>query len=361
MLRRVAPLLLLLVGVAVVLGTGASGAAALGAGAGALGSHHRTVHVEPLVNFALPPVTAGCGGAVSLGGGAERVPITVSTVAGQVAEAVNVCIEGKGPYPFVLDTGDGESLISAGLAARLHLAHDGAPSTYEGVGCTGTAQPVRARSWSVAGVALAPQDLTAATLPDFGIRGQPYGLLGSDVLSRFGAVRIDFTAQTLTLGGPQGPAATDQTPEVRGPTGPPPSAVLTEQEAGTTVPATVVLTPGDVALNVRLRFGRGPAHVFTVDTGSSQSVVAGDLARSAHLASTDLAQRQTTVCSTITAPLVRSGPWSIPGVTLYPQLLGTANFGTIAANGLAGLLGSDQLQRFGWVIFDYSGGRLVLG
>ena len=37
------------------------------------------------------------------------------------------------------------------------------------------------------------------------------------------------------------------------------------------------------------------------------------------------------------------------------------NFGPIGAGGTAGLLGSDQLQRFGWVIFDYRGGRLVLG
>lgn len=353
-MSRFVPLLLLVLPVAVVFGTGASGA-------GAVVAHHRTVHVEPLVNFALPPASQGCGGAVALGGGAQQVPITVSTVAGQVAEAVNVCIAGKGPYPFALDTGDGDSLIDARLAASLHLAHDGGPSIYEGVGCAGTGQAVKVRSWSMAGVALAPQDLTAATLPDFGLPGQPYGLLGSDVLSRFGAVRIDFSAQTLTLGGPQGPAATDHTPEVRGPTGPPPPAVLTGQQRGTTVPATVVLTPGDVALDVHLRFGRGPAHLFTVDTGSSQSAVADAVARSAHLASTDLAQRTTTVCSTITAPLVRSGAWSIPGVALHPQLLDMANFGTLGANGLSGLLGSDQLQRFGWVVFDYIGGRLILG
>jgi hypothetical protein len=59
--------------------------------------------------------------------------------------------------------------------------------------------------------------------------------------------------------------------------------------------------------------------------------------------------------------LVHSGTWSLPGVTLHPQLLGSANFGSISAGGTAGLLGSDQLKRFGWVIFDYSGGRLVLG
>ncbi len=74
------------------------------------------------------------------------------------------------------------------------------------MGCIGNAQPVGVPSWSVAGVALAPQTVTAATLPDFGGAGQPVGLLGSDVLSRFGAVRLDFTAQTLTFGGPEGPA-----------------------------------------------------------------------------------------------------------------------------------------------------------
>jgi hypothetical protein len=89
--------------------------------------------------------------------------------------------------------------------------------------------------------------------------------------------------------------------------------------------------------------------------------VANTVASSAHLASSDLAQRQTTVCSTITIPLVHSGTWSIPGVTLHAQLLGSANFGLTSVGGTAGLLGSDQLQRFGWVIFDYRGGRLVLG
>ena len=319
------------------------------------------VHVEPLVNFALPPATAGCGGATALGGGAARVPITVSTVAGQVAELVNVCIDGQGPYPFIIDSGAGESIIDAHLAATLHLAHVGSETEFSGVGCTGKAQPVGLTSWSVAGVPLSPQTLTAATLPDFGVAGQPVGLLGSDVLSRFGAVRIDFAAQTLTFGGPQGPVLSNGDEEVRGPTGPPPAAVLTEGQAGTTVPLTVALTPGDISLNVRLRFGKGTYRNFIVDTGSSQSVVAQSVAESARLAHSDLAQRQTTVCSTITVPLVHSGSWSVPGVVLSPQLLGSANFGAIGAGGTAGLLGSDQLQRFGWVIFDYRGGRLIVG
>jgi Aspartyl protease len=326
---------------------------------GARGAGH--VHVEPLVNFALPPATAGCGGATALGGGAERIPITVSTVAGQVDELVNVCINGQGPYPFVIDSGAGESIIDAHLAATLHLAHVGKSTEYSGVGCSGKGQPVGLKEWSVAGVALNPQTLTAATLPDFGIPGQPVGLLGSDVLSRFGAVRIDFVAQTLTFGGPQGRVLSNSDEEVRGPTGPPPAAVLTQGEVGTTVPLSVTLTPGDISLNVRLRFGKGTYREFIVDTGSSQSVVANSVAKSAGLAHSDLAQRQTTVCSTITVPLVHSGSWFIPGVALHPQLVGSLNFGPIGGDGTAGLLGSDQLQRFGWVIFDYTGGRLVLG
>ena len=323
-------------------------------------SPHHHIRVEPIVNLALPPTTAGCGGATALAGGAARIPITVSVVAGQVAEMVNVCIAGRGPYPFVLDSGAGESIIDSRLAAHLQLAHNGSPTEFGGVGCTGTAQPVGVTSWSVAGVPLAAQQLTAATLPDVGGAGQPVGLLGSDVLSRFGAVRLDFTAQTLTFAGPEGPTPRADAPNVHGPTGPAPSAVLTQGDVGTTVPLTVVLTPGDVSLEVLSRFGDGPARTFVLDTGSSQSVVAKSLAKSA-TASTDLAQRQPTVCSVITAPLVRSGPWSIPGVRLHPQLLGAVNFGPVSLDGTAGLIGSDQMRRFGWVIFDYSGGRLVLG
>ena len=98
-----------------------------------------------------------------------------------------------------------------------------------------------------------------------------------------------------------------------------------------------------------------------VDTGSSQTVVSSGVARAQSLAGTDLAQRQSTVCSVITVPLVHSGPWSIPGVTLHPQLIGSTNFGTISLSGTLGLLGSDQLRRFGWVVLDYAEGQMVLG
>ncbi len=318
-----------------------------------------TVHVEPQVAFALPSSARGCTGATTQAGGGEKVPLTVSVVAGQVAETVDVCIGGQGPFPFVLDSGAGQSTIDAGLAHRLDLPAAGAPSEFDGVGCTGAAQPVSVGAWSLDGVELEPQQLTAGTLPQMGGKGEPVGLLGSDVLSRFGAVRIDFDAGALVLPGPEGAALAESSPYT-GPKSPPP-AVLTQGERGTTVPLTVTPTQGDVSLSVAVRFDHGPRRDFVVDTGSSQSVVSSSVSQRQSLAATELAQRQSTVCSVITVPLVHSGPWSVPGLALHPQLIGSTDFGTISLSGTVGLLGSDQLRRFGWVVLDYAGGQLVLG
>lgn len=318
-----------------------------------------TVHVEPQVTFALPSSATGCTGATAQAGGGEHVPLTVSVVAGQVAETVDVCIGAEGPFPFVLDSGAGQSTIDAGLAHRLHLAAAGGPSEFAGVGCTGAAQPVSVGAWSLDGVELAPQQLTAATLPQMGGKGEPVGLLGSDVLSRFGGVRIDFEAATLTLPGLEG-APLDASSPYTGPKSPPPAA-LTQGQSGTTVPLTVTPAQGDVSLSVAVRFAHGPRRDFVVDTGSSQSVVSSSVTRMQSLATTELAQRQSTVCSVITVPLVHSGPWSVPGLALRPQLIGSTDFGTISMAGTQGLLGSDQLRRYGWVVLDYAGGQMVLG
>ena len=330
---------------------------ALGLAAVLSGPRPSQVRVEPTVNFALPPARAGCSGVQRISG-TEQVPLTVSTVAGQTAESVNVCIDGKGPFPFVLDSGAGQSTIDAGLAHRLHLEAAGGATMFAGVGCTGTAQPVSVGSWSVEGLALAPQQLTAATLPQIGGKGEPDGLLGSDVLARFGAIRIDFAAGTLALGAAEGPPLQGTT-SYTGPTGPAPLSLT--QGQGTSVPLTVTPLTGDISLNVMVRLAGGPRRSFVVDTGSSQSVVSSAVARQQSLAGTDLAQRQATVCSVITVPLVHSGPWSVPGVVLHPQLIGSTDFGAVSLGGTEGLLGSDQLRRYGWVVLDYTGGQLVLG
>src|SRR5450755_4701976 len=75
----------------------ASNGAALTARPGSAGK------VVPLLRLALPAPSGDWRGVHRLSGGAEQIPATVSDRQGQVPVLVNVCIEGRGPYPFVVD------------------------------------------------------------------------------------------------------------------------------------------------------------------------------------------------------------------------------------------------------------------
>src|ERR1700722_6267615 len=79
------------------------------------------VHVEPEVTFALPSTSVGCGGDTTALDGVTRVPLTVSTVAGQTAETVNVCLGGQGPYPFVFSSRGGQHTIGHVVASVPHV------------------------------------------------------------------------------------------------------------------------------------------------------------------------------------------------------------------------------------------------
>ena len=127
------------------------------------------------------------------------------------------------------------------------------------------------------------------------------------------------------------------------------------------MPVTVNLSPGNIAMVVPVKLGTGDPQNFVIDTGALGSDMDTQVAADAHLKHTDMAHAGYGACNTTTAPLVQSGHWSVPGLALHPQLLEVESFGAISAGGIVGTLGSDQLARFGWVIFDYRGGRPILG
>ena len=164
---------------------------ALGLAAAVSGPHHgrAAVHVEPEVTFALPPASAGCGGVTTLPGGAERIPLTVSTVAGQVGRVGQRLHRRPGSVPLRPRHRGGavDHRRRLGAAAPPAVGRLGQASS-PGVGCTGTAQPVAVGSWSLDGVSLAPQQVTSATLPQIGGKGEPVGPAG---LRRAGALRRD--------------------------------------------------------------------------------------------------------------------------------------------------------------------------
>ena len=316
---------------------------------------HPRVHVFPNFNPKLPPATSGCHGATALPGGGEKLPLTISSgEGGQVAATVNVCVDGSGPFPFLLDSGAGQTTIDAGLAHRLHLATIGRGQGIGQGGCIDQSSVVTVNLWSLDGLLLAPQAFSADTEPGQGGKGQTDGLLGNDVLSRFGAVRIDYDAGALVLPGPEGAPLSTST--FTGPKGPVPTELTKGQ--GVVVPAEAMTGPNNDYLSVPVRFGDEPPNWLVVDTGTARTTLDPWVRKEGSLRATDLADRYDTVCSVMTSPIVRSGSWSTSGLALRPQLLDSANIGY---SSYAGILGADALAHEKWVVLDYTGGLVVLG
>jgi predicted aspartyl protease len=116
---------------------------------------------------------------------------------GEVLALARVIVHGRA-FPFLIDTGSSKSLVDVALARQLHLKTVGKPIKVAGVGCTSSARKVRLANWSIGGQPL--PSIVATSTVVAGADGHALGLLGSDVLSRFGAIGIDYAHGVLTLG-----------------------------------------------------------------------------------------------------------------------------------------------------------------
>ena len=101
-------------------------------------------------------------------------------------------------FPFLIDTGSSKTLVDDALAKKLHLKTVGRPIKVTGVGCSEAARKVRLKHWSIGGQALPSIVATSSIIAGSG--GKAFGLLGSDVLSHFGSISIDYVHGELTLG-----------------------------------------------------------------------------------------------------------------------------------------------------------------
>jgi len=129
---------------------------------------------------------------------ASVVPIVVlhSSTGGTVV-AAKVTIHGHA-FPFLVDTGASVTLVNPTLARRLHLRTVGRRHKFCGVTGCSLARRVRLSDWSIGGQPL--PTVVASSSPIVGTGGFGFGLLGSDVLSQFGTVTIDYRDKLLTLG-----------------------------------------------------------------------------------------------------------------------------------------------------------------
>ena len=287
---------------------------------------------------------------------------------GQVAVLVSVCIEGTGPYPFIVDTGASGTAVDAGLVKRLGLTAVGAPERLVGPGCVTDGQASRVTQWSVAGLPLAPQTLTAVKIPEMGGPGEPVGVIGSDVWNRFGALRVDFRRGDLVVPGRERAAPNRAVMITRPVISRLPSS-LVHGAAQFDAPMTVDASADTVLLGTPVALGSHAPREFIPDTGAVVSVVDSGVATMVGL--TRLRQRttQSTVCSVIASPDVLTGKWWLTGSrrrsgalashALEPQAVATMDLSGMP--GVAGFLGADQMSRFGSVVFDYAGGRILFG
>jgi hypothetical protein len=324
--------------------------------------------VVPLLRLALPSPTAGCRGVRRFAGGAQQIPATVSDKQGQVAVLVNVCLEGRGPYPFIVDTGASGTAVDSGLVERLGLPAVGAPERLLGPGCVTNGRAHRITRWSIAGLPLAPQTLTAVRIPRIGGPGEPVGVIGSDVWNRFGALRVDFDRADLVLPGRER-AAPRRTVTITRPMVSRLASSLIHGAARFDAPMTVEASPTTVLLRTPVAFGSHTAREFIPDTGAVVSVVDTGVATTAGLPRLDEETTQSTVCSVVASPDVLTGQWRLIGSrrgtappasdALEPQAVATMDLASLP--GVAGFLGADQMRRYASVVFDYAGGEILFG
>lgn len=148
---------------------------------------------------------AGCG--VAVDGQSTPTPLApghavemfvLKNPDGDVMALVPIYINGQGPFNFALDTGASHSVIDAAVAARLKLPAAGEPVTITGVSSAAQAQPVRVQDWRVGNVPLPARTLVTLDLSAARQHGGGFkGLLGSDILSGFDSVLLDYRRHQL--------------------------------------------------------------------------------------------------------------------------------------------------------------------
>ncbi len=150
--------------------------------------------------FAVLLVTAGCSSPTltrSSGQGTVHAKV-VSGSGGSRLLIVPVFIGSHGPYDFALDTGAARSVVDSRVASQLRLPTTGREQTITGVSGTSEAIRVRISAWRVDTTALPDATILSLRLP--GSAGPTLsGLLGSDMLSQFRTVTIDYRDGTITL------------------------------------------------------------------------------------------------------------------------------------------------------------------
>ena len=148
-------------------------------------------------------LAAGCGGSKAASttppAGQLTVKIKVLKHGKQVIALVPVTIDGKGPFTFALDTGASQSLVDSAVAKELQVRKTGDSHQVAGITNVTKVQTFVVKHWQVGAVQLPSTTVVEANLPFGNADGGVQGLLGSDMLSQFDVVTIDYAHGELRL------------------------------------------------------------------------------------------------------------------------------------------------------------------
>ncbi len=310
------------------------------------------------------PTTAGqtsCG--VQPGGQASvvTVPITVSSPSGGKLVTVAVCVGNQGPYPFVADTGTSRSIISSALASSLSLkAVPGRAGRVAlgGSGCAASGNLVHVPALHVGTVALAAQDMVSTSLSDWSGTGVD-GVLGSDVLGRFAAVKLDLPRRTLSFDGPETAAPSSHT-FVRGRSGVPFPPHLLSGNPVVTTPLTLVTAPGTITPYTNATIaGQGP-EAMVVATGSPFSALLSLVVPFYKLQPSGMGVAPGGVGCTDSVPVLQSASLELASTSKTVTSLRSVDSGGPLRAGVTGFLGEDWLGSYGTIVVYYAGAEMAL-
>ena len=105
----------------------------------------------------------------------------------------------RGPYDFALDTGASVSVVDLAVVRELGLKRVAKVGGFTGIKSTTSATIVRVPRWKAGEVQLPAASIASVSLADSLGNAGLKGLLGSDVLSRYAVVTIDYRGGELRL------------------------------------------------------------------------------------------------------------------------------------------------------------------
>jgi predicted aspartyl protease len=244
---------------------------------------------------------------------------------------VQVSVNGAAPAWFVVDTGAEYSILDRQLADSLGL------ETFE----RWNRSFARGVALRIGGVELRDQEVMIMKLDNFRRQGRSIaGLVGYDFFAR-NAVRIDYAAQTLTIGAKPPPSAT--------------VVPLTFAGRLAVVPVTIALAGGaPLRANVIIDTGAQQAMILRRPFARKHGLI--EAAADQPTTTSESVDRGRTEFLTLPAGRITLSRWSFdePRIKIYGHDVGAGG-----SSETDGLLGNEILRHF-VVTVDYAHARMIL-